>query len=389
MLPETALVVALCRTPLSESARNRVRALLSSPIEWESFFGRAAQWQLEPVVMANLRSLDMEAIPAAVKQRVIERERESRGVALSRTLMMMELIKSLERGGIATIVLKGPAVAMSAYCDASLRTFGDMDLLVKKSDLRAARELLLSSGYERNYVDAAEDSLVRSQHALEFSSARAKVEVHWSLLSRHLRLDFDVEDLWNSARTVPCVGHEMRVLAPDVQFLFLCAHGAKHEWMLPRWICDVAQLSHRLSSGEAKQVLELADSTNSRRILALGIRVARDVLGVDDSPFDPRLLVPEGDTRWLIDMVRQQFDAGDPSRLNGDAVPQPSLARLEPGLRRLLYWARARERRLDRVACIARVLFVPTENDRGPRVIRWAQRPLRLAVRAARKAAAR
>ncbi|MEO5579174.1 MAG: nucleotidyltransferase family protein, partial [Gemmatimonadaceae bacterium] len=122
MLPETELIVALCHSPLSDFARKHAVTLLASPIEWESFFGRAAQWQLEPVVMSNLRSMDIDAVPAAIRERAIGRERESRGVALARTLMMIELLKTFDRASIATIVLKGPALGVSAYGDPSLRT---------------------------------------------------------------------------------------------------------------------------------------------------------------------------------------------------------------------------------------------------------------------------
>ncbi|MBA3341064.1 MAG: nucleotidyltransferase family protein [Gemmatimonadaceae bacterium] len=389
MLPETELVKALCRAPLSTAAKQRIGALLESPLDWNAIFALAARWELEPVVFSNLRSQYHEAIPKHVISRVIDRGRESRAFALSRTLIMVELVKRFEDAGIAVIVLKGPAVAIAAYGDPSLRTFGDMDLLLKKGDMVAGRELLLSSGYARDYDAVVEDCLIRDQHALEFSGPRAKVELHWTLLSRHLRLDFNVDELWGSARRIQGAGAEMRVLAPHHSFLFLCAHGAKHEWLRPRWMCDVAQLSVRLSHEEAKQVMQLADSTHSRRILALGLRVARDVLGADDSPFDPNLLVPEADTRRLVDKARKQHDAGDPSPMNGSAVPQSSFSRLEPGLPALLYWASARERRLDQVACIARVFFVPTEKDRGPRVVGWLLRPLRLAVRAARTVVAR
>ncbi len=382
MSPEIALITALCRTPLTVATRQRVDALLAAAVDWDSVLARAASWQVEPVVMSNLRSLFSDAIPLPVLERIAVRERESRGMALARTLMMLELIDNFERASIPVIVLKGPAVAVTAYGDPSLRTLGDMDLLVSRDNLLPARELLTSLGFAPDYDLESEHALAADQHALEFSSSRAKVELHWALLSRHLRLDFEAAEIWASAQSVNCAGKNIRVLAPGVQFVFLCAHGAKHEWMSVRWICDVAQLSLRLDADGVEKVLSLASRSRSRRILALGLRVAEAVLGERDHPFAPDEIVGEADTRHLVEVVLGQLG------LNAKpATLEPKwLARLDPSLRTLVFWSRTRENRVDQVASIARVLLVPSTADEGLPAMRWIRRPLRLAARAFRRA---
>ena len=63
-------------------------------------------------------------------------------------------------------------------------------------------------------------------------------------------------------------------------------------------------------------------------------------------------------------------------------------SRFEPGLAQLLFWTRARERLVDRVASLGTVFFVPTVTDQGPNGFRWARRPLRLAARLFRRPSA-
>lgn len=381
MQPALDLVVSLSRTPLSDARRERAERLLGGEVDWRAFFGAVSRWDIEPVVLGNLRGHFASRIPESVRERSAAMERSARIRALSSTLILVDLTARMEAAGITAIVLKGPAVSLVAYGDASLRTFADIDLLVRREDLGRARDLLLALGYCRDYDHGAEARLIADQHALEFSSSTIKVEIHWALLSRHLRFEIDIERLWRTSRLIRCGGSDIRTLATPELFVYLAAHGAKHEWERLRWICDIAQIAESLDDAAAHNVIALARQAGGTRILALGIHLARDIFGEMRSPLLTYMATPATETQALRDDVRARL-----GMLPRAAMTEPWPARLDSHLRPLVFWARARERRLDQLACLARVLFIPTENDRGPRPTRWLTRPLRLAFRAARHA---
>src|SRR6266545_4211415 len=255
MRPETELVISLSRTPLRTEARSRVAKLLGAGIDWDVVLRLAEQWRVEPTVFGNLGSEFPSAMPASVHAEVATLEKQARGYALSRTLILLDLLQSFAEAGIPVIVLKGPAIAIVAYDDCSRRTFGDADLLVSRSDLARARDLIIERGYSPHFSPDRERGIVSGQHALEFSDSRTSVELHWALLSEYLHCNLDIEDLWSRSRLRPCLDSQIRILSSEHLFLYLCAHGAKHEWGLFRWICDVAQLEDRLSPGEAEKVM--------------------------------------------------------------------------------------------------------------------------------------
>ncbi len=256
---------------------------------------------------------------------------------------MVDLIRNFARIGIPVIALKGPAVGVTAYGDPSLRTFGDMDLLVSSQNLIPARKLLASLGFRPDYEGARENSLARHQHALEFSSGRAKVELHASLLSRHLRLDFDTDEIWRTARKIDCAGAEVLVLSPEMQFLFHCAHGAKHEWISVRWICGIAQLSLRLEPVDITNILSLASRTRCRRILGLGLHVAAAVLHERRHRFSPDAIVDESDIRDLGWFSVSSASAGSSLRLNLSGYPGSTPRRRSNGTERLFCCPARRE----------------------------------------------
>jgi len=382
MRPETQLVVALSRTPVCDATRRRMRELLVGGIDWEAVLTLATQWQVEPTVFGNLRLQFPAAMGPVVLSRVASLEKRSRAYAVSRTLILTDLVKSLDRAGVPSVVLKGPAVAIAAYDDCSRRTFADADLLVRREHLGLAREVLLSRGYSAHFRAERESGLISGQHALEFSDSRTSVELHWTLLSRHLRFNLDIDDIWSDATTIECIGSQLKILSSEHLFLYLCAHGAKHEWALFRWICDIAQLADRLTVTQAERVMALAEKANAKRILALGLRLIRAIFGEEASPFRPAAFGSERETARLVAVVR--------ARLVSDAVESRGLlpqriAGIHHYMEPLTFWLCSRERISDRLACGAQFCFVPAAGDRSRGRLQRVFRPARLAVNALRR----
>ncbi|MEO7685263.1 MAG: nucleotidyltransferase family protein [Gemmatimonadaceae bacterium] len=381
MRSEAELVIALSRTPIGSEAQNRVSRLLESGIDWDVVVRLVSEWRVEATVFGNLGSQFAGAVPPDVRIVVAALEKQSRAYTVSRTLILTNLVNELNRLGVPALVLKGPATAVAAYGDCSRRIFYDADLLVHRADLARGRDILLDSGYSASFHAGLEDALISGQHALEFSDSRMAVELHWTLLSRHLRFNVNVDDLWNESVVIECLDSRLRTLAPEHHFLYLCAHAAKHEWRLLRWICDVAQLCRRLSARQAESVVALAEKTHARRILSLGLRIVREFYGEEDSPFPPSAFRTEGETAPLVAVVKARLMSGAGQSPN--LLPS-SIGAMHEYMEPLTFWLRSRERLIDRVGSAAQFIFVPAASDTGRGQMQGMLRPVRLAAKALR-----
>lgn len=358
---EKQLAALLSRIPLESGSLSRSRKLISDGIDWEAVIQQAAAWQVEPVVLGNLHSHFAANIPAELLAEIKRSEQLARAFAVTQTLRAADLAKSLQSAGVGVLVLKGPAAAIQAYGDCSRRTFADIDLIVKKKDLAVAHEHLLARGYKPLFQPGATENLIRGQHALEFEGNGPHVELHWSLLSRHLRFDLAPEDLWVEAVTIDCGGSELEALAPHHLFLYLCAHGAKHQWLRYRWVCDIAQLAQRLTPAQAQRVVSLAKETHTRRIVALALRLVRETFGNDILPFGRDAFGDDGAIDRLVAVAKARFG------LTSDEAPSllpRRLAAVHPYAEPLAFWIRSRERFRDRIICTARFAFEPTRSWR-------------------------
>lgn len=384
MASETDLVIALSRTPPGSEAQKNVHRLLEQGVDWSRVLLLATQWRVEPTVFGNLGSEFSAAMPADVRAEVSALEKEARAYAMSRALILLDLVSELDPLGIRALVLKGPAIAIAAYDDCSRRIFYDADLLIHRDDLARARDALLARGYLRSFPAEREKALIASQDALEFSNSRMPVELHWTLLSRHLRFNLNVDDLWRNSVDLKCLGYKAKTLAPEHHFLYLCAHGAKHEWDLFRWICDVAQLSRRLSRDQAERVVALAGEAHARRLLSLGLGLVRAFYGEEESPFPAAAFRLDRQTAQLVALVKARLTAA-PGK--APTILPPRLSRIHRYMEPLAFWLRSRERLTDRVAILAHFLFVPAAGDTSRTQMQRVFRPIRLAANALRRLA--
>jgi hypothetical protein len=355
--PESDLVAALSRQPPNPFHVERVLACIESGVNWGRAFTLAEHWEVEPVFFANLMRLAPD-IPSEILDRAKTNELRARSRATAATLWSIDVLDKLEAAGIPCILLKGPALGVVAYDDLSFRTFADADLLVPESDLTRAGDHLQNLGFEPVFRGADQGMLIRNGHALEFAGNGRKVELHWTLLSHHLALDMPSHELWKSSISVSIAGRNVRTLDRSTLFLFLCAHGAKHEWERFRWVCDVAQLGDRLTDLEIARVEALALQHNARRIVLLGIEMARSIAYADVERLGAHRFGEAGRLTSLVKRAVNHYES------LAEHPPSPGPGDFESRFAALRYWVGARERITDRILVLTRAFLAPINAHR-------------------------
>ncbi len=141
---------------------------------------------------------------------------------------LRSILAMMADGGVRVSVVKGPLLAR-VYQDPSVRTYTDVDLVVPRSDLQLALELL--AGYEAigaipAKVPAADkrDIVVRDPSGVQFT-----VDLHWDLFSFHQlagSAGAAMSESWESARfhSDHPIG-PIWVLPDPTVVSFLCLHA--------------------------------------------------------------------------------------------------------------------------------------------------------------------
>jgi Uncharacterised nucleotidyltransferase len=171
--------------------------------------------------------------------------RAARNQALETLRLFAELVTILQilrDEHVRVIVLKGPAVAQTYYPDPSLRTYGDIDLLIHEADLALVSHLLLTRGYLDKYPDQVAHRLhdchgIWQKIYVEPVSGRV-IELHCD----HLQIGLEpvsMDSVWLDALDTTFGGAPARVLEAHDLFVQLCVHLHRHGFERLMWFKDL------------------------------------------------------------------------------------------------------------------------------------------------------
>lgn len=210
--------------------------------------------------------------------------------------IVVPLIEALAAAGVGSLVLKGTALAHSLYASPAERARSDTDLLVARTDLPRAREVLLASGFVLDPAESAMPPALRLQELWERDCADGaphQVDLHTQVFNAPALLDaLPVADLF--ARAVPLAGlcPVARTLDPAAMLLHLAMHRAVHrvspyfvEGRACRgddrliWLVDVARVAGSMDDAAWERLLYLARRAGAGAVCREALAIATDRLG--------------------------------------------------------------------------------------------------------------
>src|ERR1043166_5355144 len=213
------LLLSRARTPAGE-------------VDWEYLFQLARRHSIVPLVYAQLNVAPPDVL-AKFKQHYLENS--ARNTVL--TSELCRLINLFRDEGIEAIPFKGPVLALFAYGDVALRRFVDLDVIVEKSNVLKAREILLKEGYtpSKSLSLAQQELLLHTQHNLQFSRDNHQliIELHWEIAPHLFASTLNGERLWQDLITVDLNGTPVKTFSAEDLLFSLCVHGSRHLWRRP------------------------------------------------------------------------------------------------------------------------------------------------------------
>jgi hypothetical protein len=189
-----------------------------------------------------------------------------------------EAFTLLRAAGVEPLLIKGLSGARF-YARRELRPYGDIDLVVKPSEMSAAQSALGETDGLRNWVDL---------HSFDGPEG------------------YYLADVYGRSGLFTLGGVPVRVPRPEDHLRVTCVHLLKHGAWRPLWLCDVAAAVEARPKGFDWGVC-LGGSRRVAECVGCAVRLAHVLLGADLShtPFaDARGIPP----RWLVRAVLSQWE---------------------------------------------------------------------------------
>src|SRR6266851_266097 len=265
-----------CTSPAHD--RKRLAGALRS-MDWTRLLVLAEEHGVTGNVMSCLRDLEENVVPPEIRQTLVDRQREQIFFTLRLTAELFRILERFTSEGIGAVVVKGPVLAVQAYGDPAMRSYGDLDLLVRQRDIRRATELMSAAGYSAAVsLRAIDAGKIPGQYLFSNPHAKLIVELHNDGTLRYFPRRLPLEEFFARQIRVRLDAHEAPALSVEDELVLICIHGAKHFWERLMWIADVAALVSRQTGIDWQRVADLARAVGAERMLHTGLRLASDLL---------------------------------------------------------------------------------------------------------------
>src|SRR5208337_4102774 len=345
--PNEWRVLLECASPITDAGN---LAELIRSVDWPRLLGLAADHGVTGHLAARLLQLDHDFVPPATRQALVERQRMQIVVTLRMNAELFRLLDRFEAADIGALVVKGPVLAVQAYGDSAMRSYGDLDLLVRQRDIRRATELMIAAGYQAAVpLRAIDAGKIPGQYLFSNPDSKLLVELHNDFTLRYFPHRLPIEEFFARKIRVRFDAHGAPALSVEDELVLICIHGAKHFWERLMWIADVAALVSRQSAIDWERVAELTHAVGAECMLHTGLRLAADLL---HAPLPNKI-----SARVRADLAAARLVEGILSWL-------PAAGYQHPGLfERAAFRLRMRGGLISAPAYLFRLLLSPTEED--------------------------
>jgi len=301
---------------------------------------------------ARLGKMDGDSIARETRQALLDARRAQNFVTLRMTAELFRILDQFASAGIGALVVKGPVLAVRAYGDPAMRSYGDLDLLVRPRDIRRATELMTAAGYLAVVPLAAiEAGKIPGQYLFSGADSKLLVELHNDLTLRYFPHRLPLETWFERQAYVPLDFREVPALSVEDELVLICVHGAKHLWERLMWITDVAALVSRQANLDWERAAASAREVGAERMLRVGLELSASLL---------KLRLP---VEFLAKVTSDRATA----RLAAQVVKWlPAAGFAPPGLfERAAFRLRMHGGLVSALAYLMRLSFSPTEEDWG------------------------
>jgi hypothetical protein len=309
--PEFEFLLACCRDEPMLERRQRLERARANKFDWERLLRLASRHGVVSRVYTALAATSGMA-PARLLEALRFYSQRNVRQSLLLTGELFRILDHFKSRDIEALAYKGPVLAHLLYGDVTGRQFGDLDFLIRKSDVSRARSALVELEYRPalELASRQERDYLISGYEFSFSSPHGRniVELQWQVLPRFYSINFDIDAIFARAIAAKLDGRSLPTLCAEDLFLLLCVHAAKHLWAQ---LCLLTDL-HELAKSPAldwTMVWRRASERGIQRIVAVNLLLANKLLGTS-MPGVIENAIPGSATFHLAQEVASMLEAG-------------------------------------------------------------------------------
>jgi hypothetical protein len=287
---EQQFIFLASRFSLSLRQKQHMQSLAQSALDWDDVRRQAEYHSVVPIVMRNVKAICYDCVPAKILEELnkVVRLQGLKSVFLSSELLRLQ--SAFNEHGIEFIPFKGPVLSKQAFGDACLRSFTDLDVIVRTQNVSKVFRLLVSLGFSPSPHRTAEDieallsagTLDKLTHEHTFIRPPSmirnfplQIDVHWNIAPSSMQtIAFD--DIHRGYERIELCGQQVETMSAERCLVALAVHAAKHQFSELKWLVDIAELATR-ANVDWVLVYDVAQQWRVERMIDLALMLAATI----------------------------------------------------------------------------------------------------------------
>jgi len=270
---------ALCACVSPWTGKEIARQSLAGPLDWDVLLDLAEEHSVQGLLAKRLEQLKFANVPEAAREKLRSRMRAQHLFALSMTAELFRVLEEFSKAGIQAIVVKGPVTSQVAYGDPAMRGFGDVDLLLRQTDIAATSRQMHALGFEAKIPDPVlAAGKIPGEYVFRRPGTNRMIEVHTEKTFRYYPRGMPIAAMFERRRMLLLEGREVPALDLADEIVFHCVHGAKDFWERLMWVCDVASTVKNHPEVNWQDTLRAARECGAARMLSVGLLLSARLL---------------------------------------------------------------------------------------------------------------
>jgi len=266
------LLILCTQEGKSRFSDTHIRELAPS-IEIQSLLKTAMEHGVISFVYSKLKSILSAAELVPFKEAYLSSVKHT----MFNTAELLQIVKSLKTEHIDFMPFKGPVLSQLLYNDVTQRQYGDLDILIQKSDILKVAQILKNFGYVPIYSLSPTQYNVWYQHAKDMTfihpHKQTHIDVHWKLMDSDHPVQIHLKEIWRHPRPVMLRGIPLTTFSNEEMISYLCIHGSKHLWERMGWIKDIDAFI-RTQTLNWDKFVHLMQNNRSERLVLLGLSLS-------------------------------------------------------------------------------------------------------------------
>ena len=222
------------------------------------------------------------AVDPSLVRRLSELYRASGERSLRQTGFLLRVLEQLRAGGVEVMPFKGPAWAQRLYGDVALRSWVDLDLLVRYEQMAAACEVLLAHGFiEGTRFNERKLRVERGGwgHVVLAAVEQAvSLELHWEVTVGFSTGSLRAGAVFSGADSLRLLSREVTTPSRVDMLLITCLNGTRDRWDSVEGLLGLALQVRDAADSFWPRTVAVARAVGCARRVTVGVAHACRVL---------------------------------------------------------------------------------------------------------------